>query len=82
MAYICERCRRKNLRVMAVSHAKNRSHKTQRLNLHWARILVGGRIQRMRLCVKCIRTLKKGMKKKEEELKARMIAQQQALEEK
>ncbi len=41
-----------------VSHAKNRTRKVFRPNLHQARILVGGTAMRVRLCTKCLRMVK------------------------
>lgn len=38
-----------------VSHAKNRTRKIFKPNLHSARILVGNTYKRMRLCTKCLR---------------------------
>jgi len=45
-----------------VSHAKNRTRKIFKPNLHSARILVGANYRKMRLCTKCLRTLKKKVK--------------------
>lgn len=41
-----------------VSHAKNRTRKIFKPNLHWARIVVGGKSLRVRVCTKCLRMLK------------------------
>lgn len=79
MAYICERCRKGKLNILAVSHAKNRSHRSAKPNLHWARVAVGGGTKRMRLCVKCVRLMKKEMKEKEEIIAARLKAKQDAI---
>lgn len=46
-----------------VSHAKNRTRKVFKPNLHAARITVGGTPMRVRLCTKCLR-LVKGIKSK------------------
>lgn len=45
-----------------VSHAKNRTRKIFKPNLHTARISISGRMHRVRLCTKCLRMLK-GSKK-------------------
>lgn len=45
-----------------VSHAKNRTRKIFKPNLHNARITIAGRTHRVRLCTKCLRMLK-GSKK-------------------
>lgn len=42
-----------------VSHAKNRTRKIFRPNLHSARILVGATKKTVRLCTKCLRMVKK-----------------------
>lgn len=47
-----------------VSHAKNRTRKIFRPNLHAARVLVGSHMRRVKLCTKCLRMIK-SMKEKE-----------------
>jgi len=42
-----------------VSHAKNRTRKIFKPNLHSAKIMVGGVNKRVRLCTKCLRSLRK-----------------------
>lgn len=41
-----------------VSHAKNRTRKVFKPNLHAARIVIDGTSMRVRLCTKCLRELK------------------------
>jgi len=41
-----------------VSHAKNRTRKVFKPNLHSAKIAVNGAFKRVRLCTKCQRLLK------------------------
>ena len=41
-----------------VSHAKNRTRKVFKPNLHPAKMLVDGRSLRVRLCTKCLRELR------------------------
>jgi len=41
-----------------VSHAKNRTRKIFKPNLHPARMIVEGQAMRVRLCTKCLRTLR------------------------
>lgn len=41
-----------------VSHAKNRTRKVFKPNLHMARIVVDGTSMRVRLCTKCLRMIK------------------------
>jgi len=45
-----------------VSHAKNRTRKVFKPNLHRKRIIVEGRSMRVRLCTKCGRKLKLSVK--------------------
>ena len=42
-----------------VSHAKNRTRKIFKPNLHSARVVVGSTKKRVKLCTKCLRTVKK-----------------------
>ena len=57
----CQRCGKGVLVGHNVSHAKNRTRKLQRPNLHPKRVWdeVMGGYRRMRLCTKCIRLYKK-----------------------
>lgn len=48
-----------------VSHAKNRTKRLFVPNLHSARVMFEDKMQRLRLCTKCLRRLKKEMIKKE-----------------
>ena len=41
-----------------VSHAKNRTRKVFKPNLHKTRLVVGGTSMRVRLCTKCLREVK------------------------
>jgi len=41
-----------------VSHSKRRTRKIFKPNLHDARIFVGGRFHKMKLCIKCLRMIK------------------------
>ncbi len=45
-----------------VSHAKNRTAKTFKPNLHSARISVGASMKRVKLCTKCLRMAKESLK--------------------
>ena len=49
-----------------VSHAKNRTRKIFKPNLHPARISVGGVNKRVKLCTKCQRLFKESNKKASE----------------
>lgn len=66
MAYKCELCGKGVQYGHNVSHSKRRTRKIFKPNLHWARVLVGGSAssvgkqrKRMRLCTKCLRSVKK-----------------------
>ncbi len=50
-----------------VSHAKNRTRKIFKPNLHSARVFVDGSYKRVKLCTKCLRQLRgqKNVNKKE-----------------
>lgn len=61
---------------------KKRAPQTQKIfkpNLHVARVKVDGQMKRMRLCTKCLRRLKEGMKKKVQVKKATEVQPQQSL---
>lgn len=45
-----------------VSHAKNRTNRVFKPNLHWARIPMGNMMKRVKLCTKCLRMIKKNIK--------------------
>ncbi len=53
--YKCYNCGKGVMVGHNVSHAKNRTRKVFRPNLHPARIVVDGTSLRVRLCTKCIR---------------------------
>lgn len=59
MAMICDNCGKGIMYGHKVSHAKNRSNKTWKPNLHSKRVLVNGRIVNAKLCTTCIRLFKK-----------------------
>jgi len=42
-----------------VSHAKNRTNRTWKPNLHNKRVVMEGRAMNLKLCTKCIRLFKK-----------------------
>ncbi len=60
----CDNCGKGIMYGHNVSHAKNRTRKIFKPNLHSARILVGTNYKRMRLCTKCLRILKKKIETK------------------
>lgn len=59
MAYKCDYCGKRTMHGNMVSHAKNRVKRIFRPNLHPAKIVIDGVKTRLRLCTRCIRTLKK-----------------------
>lgn len=61
----CANCGKGVMHGHNVSHAKNRTSRVFAPNLHPARVLINGAVKRIRLCVKCLRKLKKEMIKKE-----------------
>lgn len=56
--YKCYNCGKGIMVGHNVSHAKNRTRKVFRPNLHPARIIVDGTSMRVRLCTKCLRLVK------------------------
>lgn len=59
MAMKCFKCGKGVMYGHRVSHAKNRTNRIFKPNLHNARILVNGAGKRVRLCTKCLRRAKK-----------------------
>lgn len=55
MAMICDNCQKGIMYGHKVSHAKNRSNRTWKPNLHKKRVVVEGRAMNLKLCTKCIR---------------------------
>lgn len=58
MAAKCANCGKGVMYGHNVSHAKNRTRKIFKPNLHWARITVDGKLLKVRVCTKCQRQLK------------------------
>ena len=58
MAAICFNCGKGVMYGHNVSHAKNRTRKIFKPNLHSARIIVGGTAKKVKLCTKCVRKFK------------------------
>lgn len=59
----CANCGKGVMYGHKVSHAKNRSNRLFKPNLHAATIMVAGSSKHVRLCTKCLRTAKKEAKK-------------------
>ena len=55
MAARCFNCDKGIMYGHNVSHAKNRTRKIFKPNLHAARIIIGGTAKRVKLCTKCVR---------------------------
>lgn len=55
----CANCGKGVMYGHNVSHAKNRTNRVFAPNLHPARVMIKGAMKRVRLCVKCLRMLKK-----------------------
>jgi large subunit ribosomal protein L28 len=54
----CDNCGKGIMIGHNVSHAKNRTRKIFKPNLHVSRVMFEGRLKRMKLCTKCLRRLK------------------------
>ncbi len=61
---VCENCGKGVMKGHKVSHAKQRTRKFFKPNLHLMKIAVGSNFKKMLLCTKCIKTLKKKNAKK------------------
>lgn len=59
MAAQCFNCGKGVMYGHNVSHAKNRTRKIFKPNLHSARIDIHGMSKKVRLCTKCLRSLRK-----------------------
>jgi large subunit ribosomal protein L28 len=62
MAMKCDNCAKGIMYGNKVSHAKNRSKRTFKPNLHMKRITVDGKTIRAKLCTSCIGLYKKAEK--------------------
>ncbi len=58
----CANCGKGVMYGHNVSHAKNRTKRLFKPNLHWARIITDGIGKRVRLCTKCLRRYKKDLR--------------------
>lgn len=59
MAMLCDNCGKGIMYGNKVSHAKNRSHKTWKPNLHKKTVIFDGKKMNAKLCTKCIKLFKK-----------------------
>lgn len=74
MAMKCVNCGKGIMIGHNVSHAKNRTRKVFKPNLHTARIVVGGTAMRVKLCTKCLRSVKGRDTRTQKMLKAQEIS--------
>ncbi len=74
--YRCFNCGKGIMVGHNVSHAKNRTRKVFKPNLHVAKIMVEGRSMSVRLCTKCLRMYKgkSTMARKEMKLKEQTLS--------
>lgn len=63
MRFICEYCDKGYQKGHQVSHAKNRTIKRFKPNLHWAKVVENGQVIRRRLCVRCLKKAKRPVTK-------------------
>lgn len=66
MAMRCMNCGKGVMYGHNVSHAKNRTRKIFKPNLHSTRISVGIHMRKVKLCTKCLRMLKDAAKQSSE----------------
>jgi large subunit ribosomal protein L28 len=70
MALKCDNCGKGIMYGHNVSHAKNRTRKIFKPNLHRAKVAINGTSKIMKFCTKCLRMVKNAQKpevKKEEQ---------------
>ncbi len=56
MSRVCEICGKAPQRGHNVSHANNKTKRVWRPNLQKVRVFYNGRVVRMKICTKCIKT--------------------------
>lgn len=71
----CDNCGKGIMYGHNVSHAKNRTRKIFKPNLHRSRVLVNGIYKTMRLCTKCLRIYKPSLKKVTDKTIAEVVPQ-------
>lgn len=57
--YVCDRCGKGSQSLMSVSHSHVRTQKTSLPNLHRISVTFKGQRERLRLCSKCVRIVKR-----------------------
>lgn len=74
MALRCDYCGKGAMHGHNVSHSKRRTKKIFKPNLHSARVYINGVNKKLRLCTKCLRSLKrKPLQKDTEATKAQVV---------
>ncbi|MBE9504886.1 MAG: 50S ribosomal protein L28 [Proteobacteria bacterium] len=56
MAKVCEICSKGRMAGNNVSHAHNKTKTTWQVNLQSVKALIGGRVKRIKVCTRCIRS--------------------------
>ncbi|OGH11051.1 MAG: 50S ribosomal protein L28 [Candidatus Levybacteria bacterium RIFCSPLOWO2_01_FULL_36_13] len=72
----CDNCGKGIMYGHNVSHAKNRTRRIFKPNLHKAKIAVGSVYKTMKLCTKCLRLLKGKTQKKEVKVEPQEASEQ------
>jgi len=67
MAMLCDNCGKGIMYGNKVSHAKNRSKRTFKPNLHSKKMKVGTRTMRVKLCSSCVKLMRRREKKQAEQ---------------
>ena len=62
MPRTCEACGKGIMRGNKVSHSKHRTKRIFKPNLQTVRLMVDGKKCKMKVCTKCLKTLKKNQK--------------------
>lgn len=70
MALMCMNCGKGVMYGHNVSHAKNRTRKIFKPNLHAVRVKVGTTMKKVRLCTKCLRMVKNAVKQEAQQVAA------------
>lgn len=59
MAARCDVCHRKPQAGNRVSHSNRKTHRRFMLNLQHRRLEIGGKVQNVKICTRCLRTMVK-----------------------
>ncbi|HVF68992.1 MAG TPA: 50S ribosomal protein L28 [Xanthomonadales bacterium] len=65
MAMKCSNCKKGVMYGHNVSHSKRRTPRVFKPNLHVANLMVDGKTTKLKLCTKCMRSIKKSLKPSE-----------------